>query len=231
MSDMATVNYHVRSNQPQAFFLDADGIAGRLESPELVPTRVAVQDLRTNGSSLQTVNFESDGVTFVEHRSEIKQFEDDSAWQTVYDAELQGLLAREIGAVEVVVFDHTLRTDSESAIRRPARNVHNDYTPQAAEQRLTDVLGSERAQRFSNGHYGFVNVWRPVEQPVMTSPLGFIRPRSMQPEDWVTIDLVYTDRKGEILGVAANQHHEWLYRSQMTPDEVVIFNTYDNDGL
>ncbi|MEM6580048.1 MAG: CmcJ/NvfI family oxidoreductase, partial [Pseudomonadota bacterium] len=71
----------------------------------------------------------------------------------------------------------------------------------------------------------------PVEQPVMTSPLGFIRPRSMQPEDWVTIDLVYTDRKGEILGVAANQHHEWLYRSQMTPDEVVIFNTYDNDGL
>lgn len=33
------------------------------------------------------------------------------------------------------------------------------------------------------------------------------------------------------MGLAANDPHEWLCQSQMTPDEVVIFNIYDNWGL
>jgi len=33
------------------------------------------------------------------------------------------------------------------------------------------------------------------------------------------------------MGLVGNEHHEWLYQSKMTPDEVVYFNIYDNQGL
>lgn len=44
------------------------------------------------------------------------------------------------------------------------------------------------------------------------------------------LDLIYPDRQGQILGLARNPEHEWLYQSRMTPDEVAFFNIYDNRG-
>lgn len=52
----------------------------------------------------------------------------------------------------------------------------------------------------------------------------------MVADDWMDIGLIYPDRFGQILGVAANPAHKWFYQSQMTPDEVVLFNIYDNTG-
>lgn len=46
----------------------------------------------------------------------------------------------------------------------------------------------------------------------------------------MNIELIYPDRVGQILGVAENADHDWFYMSQMTPEEVVIFNIYDNSG-
>ena len=52
----------------------------------------------------------------------------------------------------------------------------------------------------------------------------------MASNDWMTIELVYPDRVGQILGVASNPGHEWFFQSKLTPDEVIIFNIYDNRG-
>jgi len=145
-----------------------------------------------------------------------------------YDNELSDLLKNKINAQDVIVFNHTVRIDAPNAERKPARNVQNDYSRQGAERRLVDILGEEQARTYQEGHYGFVNVWRPVENIIKTSPLGFIRPSSMTTQDWMTIELIYPDRVGQILGVAANDDHNWFYLSQMTPDEVAIFNIYDN---
>lgn len=95
---------------------------------------------------------------------------------------------------------------------------------------MIDIVGEKRAKEFEEGHYAFVNVWRPVENTIKTSPLGFIRPSSVSKEDWMTIELIYPDRTGQILGVAANDNHHWFYLSDMTPDEISIFNIYDNCG-
>jgi len=95
---------------------------------------------------------------------------------------------------------------------------------------LIDLVGEERAEEFQRAGYGFVNVWRPVEHVIKSSPLGFIRPSSMQPGDWMDIGLIYPDRFGQILGVAANRSHDWFFQSEMTPDEIAIFNIYDNRG-
>lgn len=227
MRDDAIVNYHIRSNAPQAFLFDVDGVTGRLVSPELMPTRVSVQDLRDSSAS---VEFDRDGITFQRHVTESSRFEYSLDWEESYNDELRKLLRSKIGAIDVMVFDHTVRIDDPDAVRKPARNVHNDYSADGANQRVVDLLGDERAEEYQKGHFGFVNVWRPIDQPIRTSPLGFIRPNSVKPEDWMTIDLIYPDRNGQILGVAANDSHDWFYLSGMTPDEVAIFNIFDNKG-
>ena len=47
---------------------------------------------------------------------------------------------------------------------------------------------------------------------------------------YLNIELIYPDRRGQILGVLHNPKHEWFYISDMTPEEVIIFNIYDNKG-
>jgi len=84
---------------------------------------------------------------------------------------------------------------------------------------------------WSQGHYAFINVWRPVDHPINSAPLGFVRPSSQKEGDWILLDLIYPDRIGQIMGLAANPHHEWVYQSRMTPGDVAFFNIYDNSGL
>ncbi|MEX0309894.1 MAG: CmcJ/NvfI family oxidoreductase, partial [Tateyamaria sp.] len=136
-----------------------------------------------------------------------------------------------LGAREVVIFDHTVRTDDPDATRKPARNVHSDYSTDGAAQRLVDLLGADAAADWSQGHYAFINIWRPIAHPINSAPLGFVRPSSVDPADWILLDLIYPDRKGQIMGLVGNLRHAWIYRSKMTPDEIAFFNIYDNRGL
>lgn len=225
MSQTATVNYHARKPERQAFKLDAGGIVGNLISPELVPTTVSVVDERAGGA---TTRFADASVAFTEAPTKVASFEAKDGWRETYDHELIQLLRAEVNAQEVVIFDHTVRVDDPDADRKPARNVHSDYSVDGAEQRLIDILGADRAMEWAEGHYAFINVWRPVEAPINSTPLGFILPQSVAKEDWILLDLIYPDRMGQIMGLAANPDHEWIYRSKMTPDEVAYFNIFDN---
>ncbi|WP_298934828.1 CmcJ/NvfI family oxidoreductase [uncultured Ruegeria sp.] len=227
MTRTATVNYHVHKSYRQAFELDAGGIAGNLISPELAATSVVLADNRTTTSS---VSFACDAVEITPLKTQVRDFAG-NGWKPIYDTELKAMLQGRLGAREVVVFDHTVRVDDPEATRKPARNVHSDYSRNGAEQRLVDLLGVETAAEWAQGHYAFVNVWRPVDHPINSAPLGFVRPSSVDPSDWILLDLVYPDRKGQIMGLVGNPDHEWIYQSKMTPDEVAIFNIYDNQGL
>ncbi|MGI9500025.1 MAG: CmcJ/NvfI family oxidoreductase [Geminicoccaceae bacterium] len=227
MPNSAVVNYHITSPEPQAFHIDADGEAGKLVSPELVPASISVSDVRGDDVS---VDFSDDSLAFVRHASAIRDFDDRREWVGAYERELGDLLKEQIAAKEVVVFDHTVRIDDLSSGRKPARNVHSDYSPKGAHQRLRDLLGAERAEAWEASHFAFVNAWRPVGHSINSAPLGFVRPNSVSPQDWITIDLVYPDRTGQIMGLARNDDHDWFYRSRMTPDDIAIFNIYDNRG-
>ncbi|WP_300063720.1 CmcJ/NvfI family oxidoreductase [uncultured Roseobacter sp.] len=227
MTQTATVNYHVHKPKRQAFELDAGGIIGNLIAPELASTKVKVSDAR---GLVHETSFHKDAVAFAASPTSVAFTQHDTRWQADYDAELTDFLTNELPAQEVVIFDHTIRVDDPDAVREPARNVHSDYSPEGATQRLVDVLGAEKAAEWSGGHYAFINVWRPIEAPINSAPLGFILPSSVSPEDWILLDLIYPDRKGQIMGLAANPDHHWIYMSKMTPDEVAYFNIFDNRG-
>lgn len=226
MSKTAMVNYHINTLERQAYHIDAGGTVGKIISPEHAATAVTLHDVRDDTS----VSFERDSVGFFNVPSGVHSFDASRKWQTQYENELTTLLIREIGAKEVIVFDHTVRADDPDATRKPARNVHSDYSPEGAQQRLIDILGEDKAIKWSGGHYGFINVWRPVENPINSAPLGFVRPSSVPDRDWLLIDLIYPDRRGHIMGLVANPDHEWIYQSKMSPDEVAAFNIYDNRG-
>ncbi|WP_424976631.1 CmcJ/NvfI family oxidoreductase [Dinoroseobacter sp. S124A] len=227
MPRMGYVNYHVHKPHRQAFHIDAGGVAGEMIWPEIARTAIALRDLRAGEA---TVGFAEDGLSFVTRPSAVTDFRDGTGWQATYDAELTDLLQETVGAREVIVFDHTLRVDDPSSARKPARNVHSDYSPEGAAQRLVDLLGPDRAADWRAGHYAFLNIWRPVGAPVNSAPLGFLRPASVPREDWLLLDLIYPDRKGQIMGIVGSAGHEWLYRSKMTSDEVAVFNIHDNRG-
>ncbi|MEM7494512.1 MAG: CmcJ/NvfI family oxidoreductase, partial [Pseudomonadota bacterium] len=227
MTKTAVVNYHVHKNGRQAFELDAGGIAGNLISPELASTEVTLNDVRDRDAPLR---FEQDAVEFASAPSAVEAFSGD-AWQSIYDQELTHLLTDRLGVRDVLIFDHTVRVDDPHATRKPARNVHSDYSEDGAKQRLVDLLGIEKAAEWSEGHYAFINVWRPVDHPINSAPLGFVRPSSVKAADWILLDLIYPDRKGQIMGLVGSPDHEWVYQSKMTPTEVAVFNIYDNRGL
>ncbi|MBO9449947.1 hypothetical protein J7426_06760 [Tropicibacter sp. R16_0] len=228
MAQIATVNYHVHKPERQAFELDADGIVGNLISPELVPRQVAVRDVRVSDANL---SFKGNSVAFKKFPTDVQSFDAGKDWQDTYNSELSKLLTSELGAQDVIVFDHTVRVDDPKADRAPARNVHSDYSVDGAQKRLIDISGDDKATEWSKGHYAFINIWRPIGAPINSAPLGFIRPSSVADDDWILLDLIYPDRRGQIMGIAANPDHDWLYMSKMTPDDVAFFNIFDNRGL
>jgi len=227
MTQIGTVNYHVHKSGRQAFEIDAGGVVGRLISPEFVATEVRVLDIRLGEAG---VCLEKDSVSFQTKPSAVFDFTGND-WQKTYDSELDELLRETLGAKEVIVFDHTVREDDPRSNRQPARNVHSDYSNEGAQKRLVDILGDKRAAEWSAGHFAFINVWRPIGAAINSAPLGFVRPATVSIEDWILIDLIYPDRRGHIMGLAASAEHEWLYHSKMAPDEVAVFNIYDNRGL
>ena len=225
MTRLAQIAYHVHKPERQAFIVDPDGEAGALIAPETVVHELPLADVRLGETS---THFGSDGIAFVNSPAAVAISDDNRDWEADYEASLRDLTLEVTGAREVIIFDHTIRTDDPASARRPARHVHTDYSREGAEKRLADIVGAEAAAGWRESHFAFVNAWRPLEVVVKRAPLAFIRPSTVVEGDWMPIDLEYPDRKGQVMGLAYADRHEWLYWSRMTPDDVVLFNIFDN---
>ncbi|WP_017445534.1 CmcJ/NvfI family oxidoreductase [Gayadomonas joobiniege] len=228
MKARATVNYHVKSHLPQFFQIDAGGIKGQLISPKLLARQVDVADERDRPG---LVNFLNDGLVFTEYDFDNVDFINNDFNSELYQAELTDLVKKHLPARQVIAYDHTIRNSADTEARKPVKNVHSDFSEAGAKQRLFDILGPERAKIWLSGHFAFINVWRPLAHPVSEWPLGFVQPNTVSADDWETIVLKYPDRIGEILGLTYSVQHQWLYRSNMTPNEAALFNVFDNKGL
>ena len=71
MPRSATVNYHVPSDQEQAYHIDAGGERGRILGPDLAVTEVSVHDLR--GATTQA-SFKADSVGFAKQPTSVANF-------------------------------------------------------------------------------------------------------------------------------------------------------------
>lgn len=220
-----TVFYHAPTDLNPVIRIDVDGIPGRRIDPELEARTIDLTDVRTPEGA---VDFARDGLEFVRAPSPFRRWTDPAALTGRYAPELEALAARTLGAIETVVFDHTVRAE-DSTTRPPARHAHGDYSRDGARQRLRDVLGESRASAWTRGHFSIVNAWRPL-RPVERAPLAFARPSTVATSDWVDVELVYPNRRGHITGLLPSSEHQWLYMPAMTPDDVALFRVHDSQG-
>ncbi|WP_298968218.1 CmcJ/NvfI family oxidoreductase [uncultured Roseobacter sp.] len=225
MTPSAIVHYQMADDATPQILIDPNGEIDTRIDPAYEPATIELHDARDSAD----ISFASHGMQFVSDPTAVAAFDADRSFRDVYDPEVKTLIKRVSGAQEVVIFDHTVRVDSDT-VRRPARHVHGDYSAQSGPARLREVLGDETAAEWSKGHYGIVNVWRPIAYPVETAPLAFADPTAVVAEDWTNVDIIYPDRRGQITGLKRNDAHRWVYMSAMTPEEAVVFTTFDSRG-
>lgn len=151
----------------------------------------------------------------------------------LYEEEIKAMILGETGGSDALVFDHTLRSDSqeirgERLTRETASVIHNDYTDASAGKRLRDLLPAEQAERRLQKRFAIVNLWRSIGGPVLTTPLACCDAKTIDPADLVAVERRAVERVGELELVTWNPHHRWYYYPAMTRDEVLLIKTFDS---
>jgi hypothetical protein len=209
-------------------FQPPPGVPWRSGKPEA--HRIRVRNARTLATR---PSLDEQGFALVDHGTSVGNFYDAAEVRSVYYPEVAELLKAATGAVEVVIFDHTLRSASAgqraaTGVREPVRYVHNDYTPWSGRRGVTDHLEAEHAAERLKGRHAVINVWRPIRGSVEEAPLAVCDAQSIAPNDLVPTDLVYPDRVGEVYSLTYNPEHRWFYYPAMAPGEVLLIKTYDS---
>jgi len=234
MDQQSTFYYADPTVKDPAYFLCPPPANAEQRDPGRVPGQHKVEDVRGYMSAL---NLDQQGLAFVQQHSATTDFYDDEAVRNTYYPEVQELVKAHTGAKEVFVFDHNVRnkdiagsdqTSQRAPIQNPVKSVHNDYTEISGPQRVRDFL-PDRAEELVNQRFAMINVWRPIVGPVLQTPFAVIDAGSISKDDFIPIDLVYTDRVGQIYMVRNNPKHRWLYLSEMQDTEVMLLKCFDSD--
>jgi hypothetical protein len=185
---------------------------------------VTLHDLRGSESS-----FTLDANAFATHSnvpSALSDFSDDAAITRTYYPEVERLLLASLpGAHRVVLFDHTVRRPTGA--RNPVTRVHIDQTPRSAADRVRLHLGDE-APALLAGRFRIINVWRPLNGPVMNFPLAVADAQTVSDGDLVPIEHRYPGRNGQTAAVQYNEAQRWWYWSGMTNQERLLLKCYDS---
>jgi hypothetical protein len=181
-------------------------------------------------------SIESTGFELVGAPTSITDFHDERQIVQTYYREAEEIALNLTGGIKAKVFDHQLRQREEGRPSltmgrhgdgtRPAAvgRVHNDYTEVSGMRRLDMVFPEAEPDH----PFVIVNLWRPVLNPAIDTPLAVCDARSFSMNDWVECDTIYPTRKGEIYLGRHSDAHRWYYYPQMQPDEVLVFKTYDS---
>jgi hypothetical protein len=227
---VAPLTYLVDNGEKPAVHMAPPGGGTPRRTAEAAVHSLPIYDARPLAPEL---SLDREGFEVLAHDTAVSDFYDDEEVRAVYYPEMERLVKQATGATRVLVFDHTTRADpgavgAAKSLRLPVRRVHNDYTPRSGPQRVRDLLAPEDAEAMLQRPYAVINVWRPIEGPVLTAPLAVADARSIAPADLVATDLVYRDRTGEIYEVAFNPSHRWHYVPRMERHETLLIKGYDS---
>lgn len=195
------------------------------------PHKVTLSDIR--GHESQYNLNEHAFATAQDISSAEKDFSSDSQIKATYYPETEALILAHVpGAQRVLLFDHTIRRSDPSAPRAPVTRVHIDQTGKSAAQRVRfHVPDAEEADALLAGRYRIINVWRPLNGPVVASPLAFAASASVPDQSVVPVEHRYPTRVGETAGIEFSEGQEWFYWSGMRDDERLFLQCFDSMGM
>jgi len=205
-----------------------EGIAQRNYSEDV--REVEINDIRGREAEF---NLDKDAFQTVSGiSSEEKEFTDDEHIKKVYYPEVEKLILEHVpGAHKVTIFDHTIRRSGPDAPRLPVTRAHVDQTSRSTEWRVK-LHDPDQADELLKGRYRIINIWRPLNGPVQSHPLGFASAQTVEDEDLVPVEHRYPHRTGETAAVRFNPGQKFFYLSGMTNDERLFLKCYDSkDGV
>lgn len=172
------------------------------------------------------------GFMLVPQTTQVTDFYDDREIEAIHVPEVVATIKRFTHAEDVVVFDHTRRSDDSEVMkskhtRDPSRTVHNDYTTRSAPQRVRDLL-ADRAEARLAGRFAIVNLWRSSAGIVERAPLALCDARTVDPHDLIVTERRAKDRIGETYRLAFNENQRWYYFPQLATNEALLIKTYDS---
>lgn len=178
------------------------------------------------------------GFQYHSHESVEKDFLDDVKITQVYYPECVQLLQEVTGAARVHIFNHKVRRGpthwhhlglKNLANRGPVTKTHVDQSYEGAELRLRWELPDE-ADQLVKKRYQIINIWRPIKT-IRKDPVAVADSRSVPDEDLVAAEMTEDGYKGEQWVVRHNPAHQWCFKHQLRPDEVLLIKCFDSDEL
>ena len=156
-------------------------------------------------------------------------FSSDASVEKTYYPEVEKLLLDTLpgSPKRVLIFDHTIRRAVQGAHREPVMRVHIDQTNWSAAERVRFHLPDE-AETLLKGRYRLVNVWRPLNGPVESSPLAVADSTTVPDENIVGVQHIYPTRKGETAGVKYDEGMRWWYWDGMDDGERLLLQCFDS---
>ncbi len=238
MSLQAKVEFLAGRSERPIYYASSAGrdAAHKIDHPmSILPVEIEDARLRADNELKDEFGMHPSGFGLHKFSTRVQNFLDQSEVDSVYAAEIEDFLKATTGCYRVHIFDYTVRaSDPElrelKQVREPAYLVHNDYTSNSGFVCPQESLGDEAA-RLAQGRFQIINVWRPLVDPVEDFPLALCDTRSL-----TTADLIDTERRapnhtGEIQLALHTDEQRWFYFSEMRPDEVLMFKTFDSiDG-
>ncbi|KAL6715314.1 hypothetical protein ACLMJK_007579 [Lecanora helva] len=154
-----------------------------------------------------------------------KDFASDESIKKNYYPEVEEILLKNVpGAKRVLLFDHTIRRTTGT--RNPVNRTHIDQTKASATARVHHHLPDE-AEELLNDRVRIINLWRPLNGPVQSSPLAFADSTTVKDDALIGIEHRYPDRTGETAAVM-HANEQWHYWSGMDNDERLLLQCYDS---
>jgi hypothetical protein len=184
----------------------------------------------------QSFSLDREGFALREFHSPFAQWDDDDTIRAQFYGDVTEFVKREVGAKRVIIFDHTIRAQSnqdqarseKSTTRRaPVMNIHCDYTEHSGPMRVRQLLPDE-ADDLLTRRVAFYKFWKPLKRTVEERPLAMCDVTTSTDADFITMKLRYRDRDGEIFVMRYSPTHRWWYFPRMTPEHVVLLKTYES---
>jgi hypothetical protein len=227
----ANLQYIIDDGIPPVMYIDWPEEEHKAHPPTYEKRIVKIENGRPRQEEFK---LSTHGFTFINHKSSVRNFYDDSNVREVCYPEVQTLIKEHTDCEKVLVFDHTIRTADEKIIaehgvRHPVKAVHNDYTEKSAPQRVRDLLPAREAEKTLQHRYAIIQVWRPIKT-IESEPLAICDGRTIPQTGFIMLQRRYSYRTGEVYHISYSKEHKWLYFPKMTPNEALIFKVFDSEA-